>query len=196
MDSLAEARYFSKIDLKSGYHQIRIKEGDEWKTNFKTNEGLCEWLVMPFGISNAPITFMRLVNEILREFINKFILVYLDDILVFSKTKEDHLRHLDKVLGRLDEEKLIINLKKCEWMKEELVYPGFVISQGTLQVDTQKVEAILNWPTPKSIGEVKRFPWFSNLLPQVHQEFQSYCGTHDRHHQRREEEKILVDQGG
>ena len=113
MDCLSRVVYFTMIDPKSGYHHIHIKEGDEWKTTFKTKEGLYEWLVIPFGLTNASSTFIWFMNEVFKEFLGKFFIVYLNDILIFSKMLEEHLMHIQKVFDKLREENLLINLKKC-----------------------------------------------------------------------------------
>jgi hypothetical protein len=145
MDCLSGTEYFTKIDLKSGYHQIWIREGDEWKTVLKTKHGLFEWLVMPFGLTNAPRMFIRLMNEVLKPFLGKKIVVYLDDIMIFSRSKEEHLEHVKKVLQQLKEEALLINPKKCTFLQNKLVYLGFMVSKEGLKMDLEKVKVILDW---------------------------------------------------
>jgi hypothetical protein len=177
MDCLSGANNFLKIDLKRGYHQIRMREGDEWKTTFKTNEGFYEWMVMPFGLKNTPSTFMRLMNEVLREFIEKFVVVYLDDTLIFSKTKAEHLKNLSIVMRKLQQEKLLVNMKKCSFIKTELIYLGFVISVNELKIDPQKVEVIKNWPSPRNIFEVRSFHGLASFYRKIIRNFSGISAT-------------------
>jgi hypothetical protein len=175
LDCLRGTSYFSKIDLKSEYHQIKVREGYEWKTTFNMNEGLFEWLVMSFGLTNAPSTFMRLMNEVLKEFIGKFVIVYLDDILIFNKTKGEHLRHLTTMIERLQREKLLINMKKFYFMKNELIYLGFVISSNELKMDLEKVREIREWPSPSSLFEVRSFHGLASFYRKFIINFSGIC---------------------
>ena len=157
LDRLGQARVFSKLDLAQGYHQIAMAEDSVEKTAFCTNLGQWEYLVMPFGLCNAPSTFQRLMNTIFEKEVNSFILVYLDDILIYSRSMEEHWRHLKCALDKLRRAKLFGRLHKCEFLKDQVDYLGFEVSQEGIRTSPEKVKAILDWPRPQSVHDVRSF---------------------------------------
>jgi hypothetical protein len=151
------ARVFSKIDLRSGYHQIKVRDEDMQKTAFRTRYGHYEYKVMPFGVSNAPGVFMEYMNRIFHAFLDRFVVVFIDDILIYSKTEEEHAEHLKIVLQVLKEKKLYAKLSKCEFWLKEVSFLGHVVSGSGIAVDPSKVEAVSQWETPKSVTEIRSF---------------------------------------
>jgi hypothetical protein len=130
LDKLKNVVYFTKLDLRSGYHQIRVAEHDAWKTAFKTKQGLFEWLVMLFGLCNAPTTFMHVMNDVFKHFLDDFVIVYLEDIIIFRGTWDENVRHVKQVLDTLQRENLYVKLSKCEFGKTALVYLGHIVGGG------------------------------------------------------------------
>jgi hypothetical protein len=156
-DQLQGAKYFSKIDLRSGYHQLRVREEDVPKTAFSTRYGHFEFLVMPFGLTNAPAVFMDLMNRVCRPYLDKFIIVFIDDILIYSRTKQEHEVHLRKALELLRAEKLYGKFSKCEFWLEEVKFLGHVVDKDGIKVDPSKIEAVENWRRPETPTEIRQF---------------------------------------
>ena len=161
-DQLQGASLFSKIDLRSGYHQLKIRASDIPKTAFRTRYGHYEFLVMSFGLTNAPAAFMELMNGVFRPYLDSFVIVFIDDILVYSKTEEDHVRHLRIVLQRLREEKLYAKFSKCEFWLTSVTFLGHVVSKEGIRVDPAKIEAVRGWTRPTSLTEIQSFVGFAS----------------------------------
>lgn len=156
-DRVRGARYFSKIDLRSGYHQVRIAEEDIEKTAFRTRYGHYEFTVLPFGLTNAPATFMHMMQLIFRDHLDDFVIVFLDDILIYSKSYDEHINHVRKVLTLLRENKLYAKASKCEFFKTRISFLGHVVSADGISMEESKVKAVTEWPTPTDVQQLRAF---------------------------------------
>ncbi|CAL5371561.1 unnamed protein product [Camellia sinensis] len=161
-DRLCKATYFTKLDLRAGYWQVRVAEGDESKTTCVTRYGSFEFLVMPFGLTNAPATFCNLMNDVFNDYVDQFVVVYLDDIVIYSESLEDHLSHLRKVFSRLREHQLYVKKEKCEFAQREIKFLGHVICKGHVKMDNRKVHAITDWQAPSKVTELRSFLGLAN----------------------------------
>jgi hypothetical protein len=151
------AKVFSKIDLRSGYHQLKIRVEDIPKTAFTSTYGLYEFTMMSFGLTNAPAYFMYLMNKVFMEYLDKFVVVFIDDILVFSRSEEEHQEHLRLVLQKLREHQLYAKFSKCAFWLKEVSFLEHIITDGGIAVDPSKVQDVLDWSSPKNVPEIISF---------------------------------------
>ncbi|KAK3541648.1 hypothetical protein QTP86_033849 [Hemibagrus guttatus] len=163
LEQLRGARVFTKLDLRSAYNLVRIRKGDEWKTAFHTTHGHYEYCVMPFGLTNAPAVFQALINGVFRDLLGRGVIAYIDDILVYSTSMEEHVCQVREVLARLQRFHLFVKLEKCEFHRTTVTFLGYVISPRGVEMDTNKVRAVSEWPAPATIKELQRFLGFANF---------------------------------
>jgi hypothetical protein len=178
VNQLCGAKYFTKLDVRWGFNNVRIQEGDEWKAAFRTNRGLFEPLVMFFRLTNSPTTFQTMMNDMFTDMISEgVVVVYLDDILIFTKDLAEHRRITHRVLGRLAEHQLYLRPEKCEFEKTRIEYLGLIISENQVEMDPVKVAGVADWPEPCNKREVQSFLGFANFLPLVHKGLLPPCQT-------------------
>ncbi|GKB84158.1 putative reverse transcriptase domain-containing protein [Tanacetum coccineum] len=156
-DQLQGSSVYSKIDLRSGYHQLQVREEDISKTTFRTRYGHYEFQVIPFSLTNAPAIFMDLMNRVCKPYLDKFVIVFIDDILIYSKNKKEHEEHLKAILELLKKEELYAKFSKCEFWISKVQFLGHVIDSQGIHVDTAKIESIKDWASPKTSTEIHQF---------------------------------------
>jgi len=172
VSQLRGAKYFTKLDIRWGFNNVRIKPGDEWKVAFRTNRGLFEPLVMFFGMTNSPAIFQTMMNDIFQNLIVEgIVVVYLNDILIFTKMEEEHVQAVRWVLQVLKENKLFLRLEKCEFYKQQIKYLGLVILENEVSMDPVKVAGVREWPTPVNKTDVQAFLGFVNFYQRFIQDF-------------------------
>ncbi|KAF8752575.1 hypothetical protein RHS01_07519 [Rhizoctonia solani] len=180
MAKLRRTKLFTKLDLCWGYNNIRIKEGDTWKTAFRTKYGLFEYLVMPFGLTNTPAAFQHFMNDLFCNLINITVVIYLDNILIFSEDPKDHPTHVREVLSWLMKNQLFCKLSKCHFHVTTVDYLGIVILPAGFSMDQKQIEAVTLWPQPKTVKQVQAFLGFVNYLRQFIPNFSSMaCPLHN-----------------
>jgi len=163
LESPSRAKIYTKIDLRSTYHLVRIASGDEWKTAFRTRYGSYEWLVMPEGLTNALAAFQRFVNSVFADMLDVCVIVYLDDILIYSQDLASHKNHVREVLRHLRKHRLYAKPEKCEFHSTSVEYLGYLLSLDGLTMSDEKVQAIVDWPEPWKVKDIQSFLGFANF---------------------------------
>uniref|UniRef100_A0A3B1JZA6 ribonuclease H n=1 Tax=Astyanax mexicanus TaxID=7994 RepID=A0A3B1JZA6_ASTMX len=173
LEQLRNASFFTKLDLRSAYNLVRIREGDEWKTAFTTTNGHYEYLVMSYGLANAPAVFQSFMNDLFRDMLGKFVIIFIDDILIYSPDLTTHIQQVRLVLQRLSENSLYAKAEKCEFHRQRIAFLGYIISANGVLMDDNKVEAVTSWPTPQTIKDLQRFLGFANFYRRFIRNFSS-----------------------
>ena len=163
LERICKAKIYSKIDIIAAFNRLRMQQGEEWKTAFRTRYGLYEYLVMPFGLANAPSSFQNFINDILHGMLDEFCTAYIDDILIYSNSKKEYQTHIRKVLAALQKIGLQANIDKCEFHVTKISYLGLIISTKGIRMDPKKVEAVQNEETPTCVRDVQAFIGFANF---------------------------------
>ncbi len=181
LEQLRRAKYYTKLDLSNAYNLVHIREGDEWKTDFSTTSGHYEYLVMPFGLANSPSVFQSFMNDFFCDMLDRWVILYIDDILIYSNILEEHIRYVRSVLKRLMQYQLYAKAEKCEFHQTITSFLGYVISQEGVAMDERKVKAVLEWPQPQTVKELQRFLGFSNFVQSIYLKPQFDRRSSDNH---------------